>query len=75
MDEVMKVEAAHKPGREFSPRDRMSWYLFFVFLALAPTARGGSQARVELELELLAYITAKDAGSEPHLRPGPYLTH
>ena len=32
-------------------------YLFSLFFRAVPVAHGGSQARVELELQLLAYAT------------------
>ena len=36
----------------------MSKHLFFFFFKAAPTAYGGSQVGVKLELQLLAYATA-----------------
>jgi len=56
---------------------KFQFILFFLFFLMAiPTANGNSQLKGELELQLLAYVSATtmQARSKPHLQPTLQLT-
>ena len=62
-------------GLNMKVKNRISFFVFMLFLWAAPTAYGGSQARGRIGAVATGLRQShSNAGSEPRLQPTPQLT-